>query len=80
MNKSELKEALQREHIRENLYSLNGENLDEALIVVQRSASTWAVYYSERGLQTGLMEFGTEDAACRYFLDVLLKNKKYQAM
>lgn len=34
----------------------------------------WQVYYSERGLKTGLREFQTESEACEYFLE---KMKRY---
>lgn len=79
MNKLELEARLKAEGIRQNLYSLDGTVADECMILEQQ-ASTWVVYYSERGQQTGRMDFATEDAACQHLLNLILRDKKYQAM
>jgi hypothetical protein len=45
----------------------------ERYCIVEESGH-WQVYYSERGSKGGLKEFGTEDDACRYILDLLRKD------
>ncbi len=46
---------------------LNGGLLDDT-ITLGKTATGWAVYYSERGEKKNLRVFLTEDEACRYFL------------
>jgi|688.fasta_scaffold2330456_2 hypothetical protein len=79
MNILELQDQLEAEGIRRNLYSLDGTPADECMVLEQR-ASNWVVFYSERGQQTGRMDFSTEDAACQYLLKQLRRDKQYQAL
>ena len=67
VNRQELREALQREHIREDAYDLNGGNLPEVYTLGQ-SDGKWVVYYSEHGLETGKKQFEAENEACEYSL------------
>jgi hypothetical protein len=73
MNVHDLRERLWAEGIRSDVYRLNGEYENEALIL-EHSAQDWSVYYAERGIRTGEHRFGTEDEACRYMLQLLLKD------
>jgi hypothetical protein len=77
MNRIELKTMLEAEGIRQNLYSLDGSGGDECMVIEQQP-STWIAYYSERGQQTGKLYFATEDEACRYILETLVRCKSYQ--
>ena len=72
MNRKDLQEALQREHIKERCYSLEAKNFDpdEALCLRQEEGH-WVVFYSERGLKTGKRAFATEAEACLYMLETL---------
>jgi hypothetical protein len=68
MKANELKNILIREGFRRSTYSLEGGEPDEALCL-SNEEGRWIVYYSERGLQTGRVDFDSEDAACDYFLE-----------
>jgi len=70
VNRQELGETLHREGINSNTYALDGGHPSEKYVIDVRPGG-WAVYYSERGLESGLQEFDTEDAACRYLLEQL---------
>ena len=37
--------------------------------VVRQNGRVWETFYAERGLETGLQTFPTEDAACRDLLN-----------
>ncbi len=39
--------------------------------VLRERQSGWEIFYAERGLETALSTFPTEDAACRALLDQL---------
>ena len=51
-------------------YSLDGGHPSERYVLDDRR-SECVVYYSERGLETGLRTFPTEDPACRRLADLL---------
>lgn len=65
MNKDELKKRLIQEKISNSIYSLDGGLPNEKLCLSFEN-SKWIVYYSERGLKTGIIEFIKEDEACAY--------------
>jgi hypothetical protein len=52
---------------------LHGERADEAL-VMEGQGTAWVVYYAERGLRSGERSFESEDEACRFMLDRLLRD------
>jgi hypothetical protein len=54
-------------------YSLEGGHPSERYVLDQRG-NEWVVFYSERGLETGLRSFQTEDLACRHLVDLLWKD------
>ncbi len=70
MNRIELREILEKEHIRSDVYDLNGGHIDETLTMAE-IYGRWFVYYNERGLESGKREFTTEAEACEYLLSTL---------
>ncbi len=65
MKKQELRDLLAKEMVSRSIYSLDGGLPNEKLCLDFKD-NKWVVYYSERGLKTGLVEFITEDDACDY--------------
>lgn len=76
MFRAELKDRLQMEGIPEEMYSLEGGLPGERLCLGQTETG-WEVYYSERGLKSGLKHFDTEQDACGYFYNRLRTILKY---
>lgn len=70
MKKNELERKLKSESIPEQFYSLKGGLPNEALCLNQENGK-WEVYYSERGIKTGLKTFESEDDACDFFYEDL---------
>jgi hypothetical protein len=68
MNKAELKKILEAEGYNPRVYSLEGGDPNERL-VLSDERSQWCVYYSERGLRTDERCYRTEGEACEDFLD-----------
>ncbi len=73
MNRDRLRELAAAEHIREDAYSLEG-GLPLERLVLSITEGGWAVYYSERGERVGLVNFQTEDEACSYSFEQLLRD------
>jgi hypothetical protein len=71
MNRSELREVLDRDRIRPSSYSLEGGGPDEAYCL-ERSRGGWAIFYSERGNRNDEQWFATEDEACTALLEWIL--------
>ncbi|EJW2002099.1 hypothetical protein QB794_004571 [Salmonella enterica] len=65
MRKVELKELLEKEKVSKSIYSLDG-GLPNEKLCLDFENNKWIVYYSERGLRTGIIEFIVEDDACNY--------------
>lgn len=72
MNFKELESRLISENIRRDVYSLKGGLSNEAYCISQTNG-IWEVYYSERGIKSGLKVFQKEEEACQYFYDSLIK-------
>jgi hypothetical protein len=51
---------------------MTGGHPSECYVLDQRGGE-WIVYYSERGAESGLRSFESEDLACRYLADLLWK-------
>ena len=66
-----LADLLHENDIRPDAYDLKGEDGNETY-VLKKEYTGWDVYYSERGLKTGLKTFETEASACAYLLQALL--------
>lgn len=65
MKKQDLKNLLTKEKISKSIYSLDGGLPNEKLCLDFKD-NKWIVYYSERGLRTGVVTFILEDDACDY--------------
>jgi hypothetical protein len=72
----ELQDRLRREMVPHDMYSLDG-GLPGERLCLGKTGVGWEVYYSERGLKTGLREFATEQEACDYFYGELQEILKY---
>lgn len=66
-NLAELEAKLRSLPIPETSYDLTGYGQDESL-VIRKISRGWAVFYSERGGESGWREFADEAEACDYFL------------
>jgi len=75
MNIIELKKLLIESNVPSNHYSLKGGFPSEALVIA-KSNNGWEVYYSERGLKSGRMEFLNENDACIYFYSLIKEYAK----
>ncbi len=73
MNKEELSILLKKEKINDDMYSLEG-GLPNEMYCLEENGGRWEVYYSERGNKTGLKLFSTENDACLYFHNLLLRS------
>ncbi len=73
MDCSELLTVLAREGINPDSYSVDGGHPPERYVLDHR-AGRWMVYYSERGLESGLVAFDTEDEACNHLLELLRRD------
>ena len=71
MNKADLQALLAERKILPRAYSLIGGLPSEQYVLEEQDGERWAVYYSERGERSGERVFETEDAACRYLLELL---------
>jgi hypothetical protein len=73
VNRQRLKELVAAEHVRDDAYSVEG-GLPFERYVLSVVEGGWAVYYSERGERTGLRTFDTEDEACSYLFEQLVRD------
>jgi hypothetical protein len=73
MNRDELRLLLQSNNVRPDAFDLDGRYCEECLRL-EKAIDGWVVHYSERGLRTGERHFNTEDEACRYMADHLLRD------
>jgi hypothetical protein len=77
MKVPELQKALAERGIRRYAVSIGGIDEDEFQYRLESNGKycvTWITYYYERGKKEGVREFGSEDEACNYFLDWVLKD------
>ncbi len=72
MNREELRRILNAENISLTTYSLDGKYCEECLRL-EKVVDGWVVSYSERGLRTNERHFDSEEDACRYMSDRLLR-------
>lgn len=54
-------------------YCLGGGHPSETYTLDDRR-SEWVVYYSERGLESGVVSFGSESEALQHLLDLLVRD------
>ena len=70
MTRDELRRLLEEQAIRTDAYALSGASIDEAYVLSVEGAE-WMVYYSERGLKSGLRRFKEESEACDYIYELI---------
>jgi hypothetical protein len=70
MNRGVLRVRLDALNIAPSAYSLDGGHPSE-VYVLDQCYGAWRVYYSERGQESGLVEFQSESDACEYLLALL---------
>jgi hypothetical protein len=69
-----LARLLEAMNIRSDAYALSGDHPSECYVMDHRGHE-WTVYYSERGSESGLETFRSEDLACRHLLDLVARDK-----
>jgi hypothetical protein len=74
MKLADLKAKLDAAGVLPEAYSLTGGLPSERYVLNQLAGGRWEVYYSERGLKSGLHSFEAEDAACKHLLDQILRD------
>jgi len=67
MTVNDLRNELTRRGVPSDAFDLNGGHLAERY-TLRHDSEGWHVYYSEKGIETGLRCFSHEDVACEYFL------------
>lgn len=70
VDRRELTEILHREGINADCFALDGGHPSERYVLDIRPGG-WVTYYSERGQESGLRTFDTEDEACHHLLEQL---------
>ena len=70
MNRAKLKQVLDNEGIRADAYDLEGGDGSERYNL-RECNGVWDVYYSERGIESGLRRFSNEQEACVHLLNLL---------
>jgi hypothetical protein len=73
MDKNELARILRAEGFRADAYDLEGEKRDECYCLEEFDGG-WVVYYSERGLKAGRVEFASEGEACEFLLGLMRRD------
>ena len=76
MNIEELKKVLDKEGIKPIYYSLNGIRGDQedGTSILEKKGNKWVYYYYERRGKFDLQYFDTEDEACKYILQILIRD------
>jgi hypothetical protein len=75
VDRYELQKELEAARVHSNGYSIWGNQpREEAFVLEKEPDGRWSVYLSERGLKVGLCYFPSEDSACRYFLDQMVRS------
>jgi hypothetical protein len=72
VKKQELQQKLIRSGVPDDMYRLNGGLPNEAYCL-DKYNNFWEVYYSEKGIKSGLRQFKSEEEACDYFYDQIIK-------
>ena len=73
MKVEELRQCLRQEGIDPAAYDLEGTQRDE-VYCLEEIQGGWKYYYRERGLHRGERSFSSEDAACQFLLDRMLRD------
>jgi len=73
MTRDALKQFFDERRVDPEAYALTGGHPSEAYVLDHRTPH-WVVYYSERGLETGMRAFPDENRACRHLLELILND------
>ena len=73
MNIKQLETELKKNHIPDWYYNLSDTGRNDERLCIEKSDKGWIVYYLERGERTTDLMFDTEDEACNYILNHLVK-------
>jgi hypothetical protein len=76
MNKEQLKEKLIQMNVYKDIYCLEG-GLPNECLTLGKKGDTWEVYYSERGIKTGLKTFHNEQEACEHIYHQIIDTNDY---
>lgn len=68
MTRNDLIECMKSEGMPLDMLCLRTSVPSECFVIRERHG-VWETFYAERGLETGLSTFPTEDAACRALLE-----------
>jgi len=74
MNITDLPNALAANGIRSEVVCFNGVRTAAEQYCIEKRGSVWVVYYFERGDETGLKQFGNEEEACSYLINLLKRD------
>jgi hypothetical protein len=72
MKVPELQSILSAHGVRPRAYSIEGLDANEEQYRLEKSGSSWTVYYCERGNGNDVRYFDGEEEACSYLLGLLL--------
>lgn len=64
MNKSDLKQLLNRNNIPEWYYNLDEKGETDQRVCLKKENNIWKVYFTERGEELFVMHFNSESEAC----------------
>ena len=70
----ELRKALHDLMVLRRAVSINGVDAKEEQYRLEKDGSSWITYYYERGSKVDLHVFGSEEAACEHFLEMLRRD------
>ena len=79
MNCIELRTVLDREGISRAAYSLDGRRTD-APYAIDLTGLGWKVLHRDNGTPVEEKSFGSEERACSYLLDLLLRDTSTRAL
>lgn len=74
MNREQLEKELDANEVDPAAYYFGNGFPNEAYVLTQERNGKWSVYASERGARAGNRTFDTEDEACSFFLDLVLRD------
>jgi len=70
MDRNTVKKELDKLGINDPLYSLNGKDLDDR-VIISKPNEEWYVYYTERGERSDEKYFNDESEAYAYFFKLV---------
>jgi len=74
MNREQLKQELDANGVEPEAYYFGSGLPNEKYVLAQETTGKWSVYFSERGARAGNRTFDSENEACIYFLERILRD------